>query len=66
MIGQVVILSGYAVLVIAAVVLVLYTQRTGRPGSTPAAYLATVMSRPVGRWLVLLLWLWVGWHFFVR
>lgn len=66
MIGQAVILSGYAVLVIAAVVLVLYTQRTGRPSSTPTAYLATVMSRPVGRWLVLLLWLWVGWHFFVR
>jgi hypothetical protein len=66
MIGQAVILGGYAALVVAAVVLVLHAQRTSRLDSTPAAYLTTVMSSPVGRWLVLLLWLWVGWHFFVR
>jgi len=58
--------TGAWVGLVAAVVLVLHAQRTSRLDSTPAAYLAAVMSSPVGRWLVLLLWLWVGWHFFVR
>ena len=66
MTGKAIILGGYAALVVAAVVLVVHAQRGNRPGSTPAAYLASVTRRPVGRWLVLLLWLWVGWHFFVR
>jgi hypothetical protein len=64
MIGQAAILSGYAVLVVLAVVLLLRAR--GRPGATPAAYVTTVMSHPAGRWVVLLLWMWVGWHFFVR
>ena len=38
-----------------AVVLALYSQRSNRIGSTPAAFLAAVMRRPVGRWLVVLL-----------
>ena len=66
MVGQAAILSGYAALVVLAVTRVLHAHRTGRAGSTPTAYLATVMSHPLGRWLVLLLWMWVGWHFFVR
>ncbi len=64
MIGPAVILSGYAALVVVAVVLILHGR--GRPGAVPTAYLATVMSHPASRWLVLLLWMWVGWHFFVR
>jgi hypothetical protein len=40
--------------------------RAGRVNAMPAAYIAAVMRRPVGRWLVLLTWLWVGWRFFVR
>jgi hypothetical protein len=66
MIGQAAILSGYAALVVLAVTLALHARGTGRPGSTPTAYLATVMRHPAGRWLVLLSWMWVGWHFFVR
>lgn len=66
MIRQAVILGGYAALVVLAVRLALRARGTGRPGSTPTAYLATVMSHPAGRWMVLLLWMWVGWHFFVR
>ncbi len=66
MIGQAAILSGYAALVVLAVTLALHARGTGRAGSTPTAYLATVMSHPLARWLVLLLWMWVGWHFFVR
>ncbi len=66
MVGQAAILGGYAALVVLAVTLALRARGTGRTGSTPTAYLATVMSHPAGRWLVLLLWMWVGWHFFVR
>jgi Family of unknown function (DUF6186) len=61
-----VILSGYVALAVAAVVLAFQAWRTSHPDSTLGAYLTAVMSRPVGRWLILLLWLWVGWHFFVR
>jgi hypothetical protein len=25
-----------------------------------------VMERPVGRWVVFGLWMWLGWHLFVR
>jgi Family of unknown function (DUF6186) len=64
MIGQAVILSGYAVLTLWAIILLLWAR--GRPGATPATYLTAVMSHPAGRWVVLLLWMWVGWHFFVR
>jgi hypothetical protein len=64
MIGPLAILGGYAVLAGCAVGLLLWAR--GRPGATPAAYLTTVMSHPAGRWTVLLLWMWVGWHFFVR
>jgi hypothetical protein len=66
MIGPAAILGGYAALVVLAVTLALHARGTGRAGSTPTAYLATVMSHPARRWLVLLLWMWVGWHFFVR
>jgi hypothetical protein len=66
MIEQAVILGGYGVLAVVAVGLVVHARRVDRADVTPAAYLAAIMSRPVGRWLVLLLWLWTGWHFFVR
>lgn len=64
MTGQAAILTGYAVLAVLAGVLLLRAR--SRPGAHPAAYAATVMSHPAGRWVVLLLWMWVGWHFFVR
>jgi len=66
MIGQAAIPGGDAALVVLAVALAVYARGTGHAGSIPTAYLATVMSHPLGRWLVLLLWMWVGWHFFVR
>lgn len=64
MIGPLAILSGYAVLAVCAVALLVRAR--GRAGATPAAYVTTVLSHPAGRWTVLLLWMWVGWHFFVR
>lgn len=66
MIGQAAILGGYAALVVLAVTLVSHAHGTGRRGATLTAYLSTVMSRAAGRWLVLVLWMWVGWHFFIR
>jgi hypothetical protein len=66
MIEQAVILSGYGALAVVAVALVVHARRVDRPDLGPTAYLAAIMERPVGRWLVLLLWLWTGWHFFVR
>lgn len=65
MTGQVVIVGGYVVLLLVAVALSV-SARGHRPYASPAAFVATVMGHPAGRWLVLLLWMWVGWHFFVR
>jgi hypothetical protein len=63
--GQVAILSGYAVLALLAFAFS-WPARARRPYASPTAFVATVMGHPAGRWLVLLLWMWVGWHFFVR
>ena len=65
MTGQAVILGGYVVLLLVAVALTV-PARGHRRYASPTAFVATVMSHPAGRWLVLLLWMWVGWHFFVR
>lgn len=65
MTGQAVILGGYVVLLLVALALSL-PARGSRHFASPTAFVATIMSRPAGRWLVLLLWMWVGWHFFVR
>jgi hypothetical protein len=51
---------------VAAVAVVRHAHHATRPRSTPTAYLTAVLSTPLGRWLVLLLWLWAGWHFLVR
>jgi hypothetical protein len=66
MIGEALILSGYAVMAVLAVALTLHAHRAGRRGSTPTAYVSSLMRHPAWRWLVLLLWMWVGWHAFVR
>jgi uncharacterized protein DUF6186 len=63
--AHVAILAGYVVLALLAVALALPT-RGRRPYASPTAVVATIMSHPAGRWIVLLLWMWVGWHFFVR
>lgn len=66
MIGEALILSGYAALAVLALALTLHARRAGRPGSTPTAYVSSLMRHPAARWLVLVLWIWVGWHNFVR
>ncbi len=58
-------LAGYAVLAAALVacqVVALVTRRIPTIGQVASA----VARRPVGRWLLLAGWLWIGWHLFVR
>jgi Family of unknown function (DUF6186) len=66
MLGEAIILSGYAALAVLAVALTLHAHRAGHRGSTPTAYVSSMMRYPTARWLILVLWLWVGWHNFVR
>ena len=66
MLGEALILSGYVALAVLAVALTLHARRAGHRGSTPTAYVSSLMRQPAARWLVLVLWLWVGWHNFVR
>lgn len=65
MTGHVVILAGYVALALLAVALS-GPARGRRSYVSPTTFVATVMGSPAARWFVLLLWLWVGWHFFVR
>jgi hypothetical protein len=61
-----VLLAGYLVIAAAGVALTLGMRARDRAALGPLALLRVIMRRPAGRWLVLMLWLWVGWHFFVR
>jgi hypothetical protein len=57
-------LAVWAALAAAAVAL----QVLAVAGAVPsvAEAISFLMRRPVGRWAVLLGWLWLGWHVFVR
>jgi uncharacterized protein DUF6186 len=59
--------AGYAALALAAIALqVLATRVSGTRLRPVQAYVAALMRSTPGRWLVLVLWVWAGWHFFVR
>ncbi len=60
------IFAGYAFLAVTAVALTVQSRRPGHTQTGPAAYVATLMSPLLGRWLVFAMWLWLGWHLFVR
>ena len=58
-------LAGYVVLALALVVcevVALLTRRIPTLGQAASG----VARRPVGRWVLLSGWLWIGWHLFVR
>lgn len=62
-------ITGYTVLGLTAVALQVLALRPRRSGARlgPAqTYLAAVMRSAAGRWIVLVLWAWTGWHLFVR
>lgn len=56
-----IILIGYPVIAACGIALAVIGRARG--STNP---LRAVMSRPAGRWFVLLCWLWAGWHFFAR
>jgi hypothetical protein len=56
-----VILAGYLMIAMSGIAFALTGRAQGH-----AEPLRAIMRRPSGRWLVLLLWFWTGWHFFAR
>ncbi len=61
--------AGYVVLALTALTLQAVAMRSRRCGLRlhPAqTFLAATMHSTPGRWIVLALWTWAGWHFFVR
>lgn len=61
-----ILLAGYLVLAVTAVALTLAGRDRGSQTLAHVTVLRALMRRPAVRWLILVLWLWVGWHFFVR
>jgi hypothetical protein len=59
-------ISGFALLLGLALAMDVRARRPSSHLSTAAAYLGALMRPTWGRWLVLLGWLWLGWHFFAR
>jgi hypothetical protein len=62
-------LGGYLVWVVLLGVLLAWeslawARVTGVPALGDA--FRVVMRTPVGRWAIFALWLWTGWHFFIR
>lgn len=60
-------LAGYAVIAAVAVGYELATRLRLLPrGATVGDAFSAAVRRPGGRIAVLVWWLWIGWHFFVR
>jgi Family of unknown function (DUF6186) len=57
-------LAGYAVIAVAALASELRARRRGN--ATLADAVTLIMRNRVGRAFVLIAWLWLGWHLFVR
>jgi hypothetical protein len=58
-------LTGYVVVLVAAATCQVVALRTGRL-PTFGAVIEAVLRHVLGRWLLRLAWLWLGWHLFVR
>lgn len=58
--------TGYLLLAAIAVVLALLGRRAEIGLSPVRAHVSAIMRTPAARAVVLVLWWWVGWHFFVR
>ena len=59
-------LVGYAALAVMAVVLAITARRRPSTVARMSTVVTWMMSLGVARWAVLVLWLWLGWHVFVR
>jgi hypothetical protein len=63
---RVITIVGFACIISALAVLEVLGRRPGNRIPTLGEWLGYVMRPKAGRFLVLLGWLWLGWHYFAR
>ena len=66
MVTRVVTIVGFAALILALLVLEFLARRKDSRIPTLGQWLGYVMRPKAGRLLILLGWLWLGWHYFSR
>jgi Family of unknown function (DUF6186) len=66
MVTRVITIMGFGALILALFVLDFLGRRKGSRIPTLGEWLGYVMRPRVGRLLILLGWLWLGWHYFSR
>jgi hypothetical protein len=66
MVTRVLTITGFAALILALFVLEFLGRRKDSRIPTLGEWLGYVMRPKVGRLLILLGWLWLGWHYFSR
>lgn len=66
MVTRVITIAGFAALILALFVLEFLARRKDSRIPTLGEWLGYVMRTKAGRLLVLLGWLWLGWHYFSR
>ena len=66
MVTRVITIIGFAALILALFALEFLARRKGSRIPTLGAWLGYVMRPKAGRVLILLGWLWLGWHYFSR
>jgi hypothetical protein len=59
-------IAGFAACIVTLVVLEILGRRRTSQIPTLSEWLGYVMRPPAGRALILLGWLWLGWHYFAR
>jgi Family of unknown function (DUF6186) len=64
--SEVVTAIGFAVIIAAMVLLEVVGRRRTNKIPTTGEWLGYLMRPPAGRALILLGWLWLGWHYFAR
>jgi len=63
---RVITIVGFMVLVLAMIVLEILARRPGSRIPTVGQWLGYLMRPKLGRFLILLGWWWLGWHYFAR
>jgi hypothetical protein len=66
MVTRVITITGFAALILALFVLEFLARRKDSRIPTLGEWLGYVMRPKAGRLLILLGWLWLGWHYFSR
>ena len=66
MVTRIITISGFAAVILALFVLEFLARRKGSRIPTLGEWLGYVMRPKAGRLLILLGWLWLGWHYFSR